>query len=360
MEDEFSKLIGLIYETVFDDELWPDVLIRLADLCDAHVPAIGFFDPATRQASAIAPRTDPSDLLKFENYWAERSPLFSDMAGIPPGAVVSMQDLVPASVMKATPVYNELLRPMGLGSAALLANIAPATGARAVLGLYRETPRHDQAFGRDQVELVAKAVSHMTRAVEFTSRMNFLRLGETSALLALERLRKGVMLLDTAGRILFCNELASRMLDGDDGNDGGLPPAIDICLRKAAVVGHGENAIWQRGPERAPLHLSTMPLRANGPPWFGLRGPAVVIVMTDPDLEAEHRASVIRNRYGLTQAEVSFALEIAKGDGREAAASRCGIAVSTAHTHLNRIFEKTGVTRQAELVRLLLSDDLGF
>jgi DNA-binding CsgD family transcriptional regulator len=62
----------------------------------------------------------------------------------------------------------------------------------------------------------------------------------------------------------------------------------------------------------------------------------------------------LRRRFGLTSAEAAFAAEILKGDGRRAAARRCGIAEETAKTHLSRIFEKTGAHRQAELVRLLL------
>lgn len=361
MDDDFSKLIGLIYETVFDDGLWPDVLIRLAGLCGAHVPAIGFFDPVTRQASAIAPRTDPADLLKFESYWAERSSLFSDMSGIPIGSVINMEELIPTSVMKATPVYNELLKPMGLGSAALLANLSHPGGTRAILGLYRKSPHHDQAFERDEADLVSKVVWHITRAIQLRSQMSFMRLRESSVLLALERLQKSVLLLDTAGKILFANERASGMLNDASGTDGDLPPAIGTCLRRAASVGHGETAILPRGQGRSPLHLTIMPFRPDDLdlPWLGLLGPAAIVTITDPDLEMEHRASVVRDRYGLTPAEASFALEIAKGDGREAAARRCGITVATAHTHLNRIFEKTGVKRQAELVRLLLKDDIG-
>jgi DNA-binding CsgD family transcriptional regulator len=38
-------------------------------------------------------------------------------------------------------------------------------------------------------------------------------------------------------------------------------------------------------------------------------------------------------------------------------AERLGISFATARTHLSRIFEKTGVHRQAELVRLVLGQD---
>jgi DNA-binding CsgD family transcriptional regulator len=57
-------------------------------------------------------------------------------------------------------------------------------------------------------------------------------------------------------------------------------------------------------------------------------------------------------------AEAALALEIVKGDGRDAAAARLGISLSTARTHLSRIFEKTGAGRQAELVVLLNREGL--
>jgi DNA-binding CsgD family transcriptional regulator len=75
-----------------------------------------------------------------------------------------------------------------------------------------------------------------------------------------------------------------------------------------------------------------------------------------PVLEAELRTKLERWReqFGFTPAEANFALEIAKGDGRQAAADRLGITLGTARSHLSAVFDKAGVRRQAELVRLLL------
>lgn len=66
------------------------------------------------------------------------------------------------------------------------------------------------------------------------------------------------------------------------------------------------------------------------------------------------RVQRLRERFAFTPAEAAFALEIVKGDGRQAAADRLGITVGTARSHLSSIFDKTGSRRQAELVRLLL------
>ncbi len=59
--------------------------------------------------------------------------------------------------------------------------------------------------------------------------------------------------------------------------------------------------------------------------------------------------------YGLTRAEAGVALAVVEAGGLARAASRLGISRSTARTHLQHVFQKTGVHRQAELVRLLLT-----
>jgi DNA-binding CsgD family transcriptional regulator len=82
--------------------------------------------------------------------------------------------------------------------------------------------------------------------------------------------------------------------------------------------------------------------------------PAAMLVLRDPLKLRDTRIARLRERYGLTQAEATLAVEMLAGDGRAAAAGRCGISINTARTHLMRVFEKTGVSRQAELIRLLL------
>jgi DNA-binding CsgD family transcriptional regulator len=59
--------------------------------------------------------------------------------------------------------------------------------------------------------------------------------------------------------------------------------------------------------------------------------------------------------FDLTDAEARLAVALGEGHRLEDAADRMGITVSSARTYLKRVFSKTDVTRQAELVRLLLA-----
>ena len=64
-----------------------------------------------------------------------------------------------------------------------------------------------------------------------------------------------------------------------------------------------------------------------------------------------HRA--LQELFGLTPAEASLAARIPGSRGLQALSDDLGLSLSTVRTHLQRVFEKTGTHRQAELVQLL-------
>jgi DNA-binding CsgD family transcriptional regulator len=80
-----------------------------------------------------------------------------------------------------------------------------------------------------------------------------------------------------------------------------------------------------------------------------------VFVALDNPARVSRRLQLANMVYGLSEAQLRLAGEIVGGLTLPAAAEKLGISPNTARTHLNRIFEKTGVNNQAALVRCLLS-----
>lgn len=66
-------------------------------------------------------------------------------------------------------------------------------------------------------------------------------------------------------------------------------------------------------------------------------------------------SAVAKELFDFTPAETTLALELANGLSLEDAAEKLGIMRNTARAHLRAIFSKTGVRRQAELVRVMLN-----
>jgi DNA-binding CsgD family transcriptional regulator len=63
----------------------------------------------------------------------------------------------------------------------------------------------------------------------------------------------------------------------------------------------------------------------------------------------------LRSLYRLTPAEARIADLLAGGNEVGEVAVRAGITLETARFHVKRVLAKTGVRRQTELVRLMLS-----
>ena len=190
-----------------------------------------------------------------------------------------------------------------------------------------------------------------------------------SALTSLEGLRQGFLLVDAAARPLYANRVARRLLDASDGlqleagalsasdADGGLTlrGLIGSCSADT-ITGSGGDIVLRREAGRMPLGVLVTPI---GPEtanilWTFPQRPVAIVLVTDPEAGIQDQVESLRERFGFTPAEAAFAVEIVKGDGRQATADRLGITVGTARSHLSKIFEKTGVTLQAELVRRLL------
>ena len=96
-----------------------------------------------------------------------------------------------------------------------------------------------------------------------------------------------------------------------------------------------------------------MALRAgSGDPAPDEEGALVLVV--DPARAAAVEPGLLRQVFGLTGAEATVALRVAEGHALPAIADELGVLHSTVRTHLQRVFEKTGTSRQSQVARLVI------
>ena len=80
---------------------------------------------------------------------------------------------------------------------------------------------------------------------------------------------------------------------------------------------------------------------------------SVAVFTQDPVQAPLMPGEAFARLYGLTGGELRVLLALAQGLGGMEAADMLGISEPTVRTHLQRIFSKTGTSRQADLLRLL-------
>jgi DNA-binding CsgD family transcriptional regulator len=291
---------------------------------------------------------------------------------LPVGVAIQSSSAMSDRDFMRSDFYNEAIRPMG-SFYGLAVKPLSTLQRRVFLTTGRLLGRKDYNSG--DLAAMQLLVPHIVTALHISRRLSAVDLRATGACAALDQLDTGVILVDATAKILFANRIAEIVLARNHGlgtEDGGLSArdrranaALRQAIAKCADTSPGDHrprhAIeLRRGDDRPALRLTVAPFRPDAVeveiPALGNSRPVAIILIADPEPERGIRKERLRREFGLTAAEADVALEILKGDGRDAAAARLGIMVATVRTHLIRIFEKTGVGRQAELVRLLLED----
>jgi len=180
----------------------------------------------------------------------------------------------------------------------------------------------------------------------------------------LNRLPTGVVVVDADTKVVFTNKQGAEFLASRDGLSIGpngqcrtnKPRETTELARlvKIAVEG-GEStvphalSVSREDSDRA-LSVVVAPLPASG---FG--SSVAVLLVSAPERQKLPSPETVSRLFDLTDAEARLAVALGEGHRIEDAADLMGITVSSARTYLKRIFSKTDVTRQAELVRLLLA-----
>ncbi|RWO36465.1 MAG: helix-turn-helix transcriptional regulator [Mesorhizobium sp.] len=326
---------------------------------------------ASRMAKSAVSFEISSEQMANFTAAADADPAFWEtIRGLPVGSVVQSSALLPDHEFARTTFYNEGIRPVGAfhGLAVSLLH-TPQRFVHIATG--RQLGRED--FDANDVAAMGILAPHLLAALHVGNRLAAADLRAKGVGAVLDRLDAGVILVDATAKILFANQTAEAILAGNDSLGVDREGVCAISRRATWVLrrliascahvtiangGPGGSMVIQRAEGGGPLRVVVAPLRADtaqiDTDWLGTARPVAILMITDPEREQRVRKEDLRRRFGLTPAEVDVALEILKGDGRDASAARLGIAVATVRAHLSHIFEKTGVRRQAELVRLLL------
>ena len=128
---------------------------------------------------------------------------------------------------------------------------------------------------------------------------------------------------------------------------------LDAVLDQAISGTSGGSLLVDRPSGKRPLLLFAVPMsRGLASAWP--ESPLAAVAISDPDNSIAPPAEALTVLYRLTPAEAEVALRVAEGQGLGAVAGQLGVSQNTIKAHLQRVYEKTGTRRQAELVRLLL------
>lgn len=362
-----SELIGLIYDAAADPRFWATFLEKLARELSATGTNIIVQDLRSQEFSiASAIGTDPTYQRAYENHY-KRTNVYLTHGNhlLQSGKAYPSHVLCPDEVALRSEFFNDWIAPQKQRYG-MMGVIFREKSVVSMLGAIRG--KKSISFGEDQVALVRLLIPHLQRAVVLHRRIKELERQKAAASSALNRWSVGVILLDSQGRILLMNRKAEEIVDQNDGFVTGREGlrsslAVETSLLRRLTRGAIQNGLGSFPPGGAlcisrpslkrPFNLLITPA-CNHKYLIPDNDAAAVVFVTDPEMQDLVIADVLRQLYHLTPAEATLGALLFEGKDLKGAAEALGVRMSTAKTHLQKVFDKTGTKRQAELVQMLL------
>jgi len=185
----------------------------------------------------------------------------------------------------------------------------------------------------------------------------------------IDYLAVGVILTDAKGHPLWLNRSATEIIASNAGlsfTNGNLETVDSFATRQLQellkrAVAHDESeplatsifaVLIPREDRQGSLSVVVAPVsRASSND--NKTDVAAIVFVSDPDAGMELPAGLLHRLFGLTRSESRVAVAMARGETLEGAAKASAIKISTARTHMKKIFAKTGRHGQTDLVRTL-------
>jgi DNA-binding CsgD family transcriptional regulator len=371
---ELDDLVVQIYTATNEPALWNAVVERIGRRLGARLAAVHVHghpgDTESATTVGLWGGTTPPGLHEYESYYASRNVWVHHRPHLlKAGAILTGEQTCPDEILLRSEFYLEFLRPRDLRYSIR----AVLTSDPEPLSYFSAGRSHaSRPFGGVERDVLAAVTPHLIQAVRIQSRLEATQSGRHAVVGALERLPLAVIFLDGRCRVIEMNQSAKRIVEAGDGLkvERGVLVALDTraevqlqqmifgaaALDSGRLLQHGGALSLPRPEGRRPLSAMVAPTGVTGI-FPASRSARVVVLIEEPSRRAAEPLAAFTKRHKLSPAEAGLAARLVAGMSLRQAAAAAGVSENTVRSHLKRIFVKSGVRRQAELVRRVLTEE---
>ncbi len=308
----------------------------ISDELQADQAVLILCNPLTRELEFVVHKQDPAVAKRYADYYCELDPTGlpdyirgegSLPSGSPLYSVSDLMEVVDYGSFVCTEFYNDFLKTAKIHYD-LVAFVSPNSSARGALCLHRARRRHPfSAEERAVLDILAPFVgNHLERM--FSASLH-------SALPSAEG--KGVIVCDTRGRVLFCNEIARALC-----SPFGQAIASPGLMAEACFVGYTLSspdalaASCNVGVDSRDIIL------AQGS--FGR-----LITLEPHDGQGRRWDEPLKERFALTDREIEVLNRLIAGGSNREISQALFIAECTVKKHIQSISAKVGARTRTSI-----------
>ena len=368
-QDAFEHIVAALHEATLDETRWPTTSALIDEACglqgNALVVVEGLPDDVRLVSAGLYYRGERRADLEREyieryHHIDESIPRFRQL---PDGALAHTPALYTAEELKTSRAYNEAMHRLR-GQNGLKVRLDGPDVSHIAWAI--ADPVGLDGWEASQLALLKGLLPHLRQFVRVQQTLvNAEALGASVTDL-LETSRIGVIHLDRRGRIVAANDRARRILRHGDGlvdRQGQLSarqPADHSRLERllaAALPATGAvsgSMLLHHSIVAPPFVVHVKPVSTRRMD-FGARRVAALVLLVEPGTAPRLDPEVVATALGLTPVEGDIAVRLAEGRTVREIAAALGRNPSAVYWHLKQSYQKLGIARQADLVRVVLS-----
>ncbi len=362
-----SDTIGAIYDCALDPDRWQDTIRQIVVLSDSRGCGLCVHDMKNFQNDRLFELGYDPRFSKLHSERIADSPFTAGAALANVGEVATLGLTCSDQELRESRFYREVMKPFGyIDSIGLIALKTDRRIANLHAGRTEEAA-HD---GERELSIFKLLSPHMCRSLIISDALDIRTIRSELLEATLDGLAAGVYLTKRDGRVVYMNATAERQVKSGSAlgivNNRLLPTDAQACSAMTKAIDEMATDETDVGPAGHSLAVPD----ANGVGYIATLLPlergrresimapfaaSVAIFVQDPARVPFMPGEAFAKLYRLTGGELRVLLALTQGLGAKEAADMLGIGEPTVRTHLQRMFSKTGTSRQTELLQLLQS-----
>ena len=370
-QDAFERILTSLYDAMLDDGRWPTTSALIDEACGIKGNAllVGEGPPDDIRDVFVGlyyrgQRREDMEREYLEVYHPidERIPRVRQL---PVSRLVHVNELYTAQELKTSRTYNEIML-RGDYQDSLNVRLNGSDGSH--IGWALGDPAASEGWESSAIAMVEGLLPHIRQFIRVRQALVRAEARDTTVTALLENSRIGVVHLDRRGRILAVNDRACGLmrpggrLSDKDGvlcarrrdDQLGLERLVADALGDSGTVAVS-GSMQLGGPFGVPPYV--VQVKPVGIPErdYGARHVAALVLIVEAGRRHRIDAGWVASVLGLTPAESQVAVGLAEGQSVREMAEATGLTHAAIYWHLRQIYEKRSISRQVDLVRLVLS-----
>jgi DNA-binding CsgD family transcriptional regulator len=357
-----DDVIAAIYDAPLADRPWASLTPLLRSFTNASSLMFKFTPVGSSDNDVIVADAEwdfEGSIDLYRRVYQHKDPASYALMSV--GEFYRFEDLVSRDVLLSSDFYGYFCKPLNIEHA-FFCYLGRHAGIDGWLYGARDAARGP--FSTEEARSIRHLLPHLDRAARTYSHFERQRsetqiYSKTVGLLGI-----GMVILDQQGSIIGQNDEADAILV-----DGAPVMRIDNRLRLVGAARRQYTQIFEKAmcdpftPAQTMIALgdsgekvSLVLRRIDELTGSKTAGPAFVVYLhRDARVLPSRAVALVAEHLGLTQVEARFTVMLADGLPLAEIARRLGVTPTSARTYCKRVLAKTGMSRQSELVRMVLT-----